>query len=88
MYSYEQAFQASLVYFSGDELAATTWMNKYAIKENNLFLEQSPDDMHRRMAHEFARKEKREHEQTEATGQTKPARIWHNTQGLRRRPDF
>ena len=39
-----------LEYFNGDELAASTWLNKYAIEG-----EVTPDDMHRRMAKEFAR---------------------------------
>ena len=39
-----------LEYFNGDELAASTWFNKYAIDG-----ELTPDDMHRRMAKEFAR---------------------------------
>lgn len=39
-----------LEYFKGDELAASTWRNKYAAEG-----EQTPDDMHRRMAKEFAR---------------------------------
>ncbi len=59
-YSYETVLKQSLRYFSGDELAATTWMNKYAMKnKKGAFVEQSPDDMHRRMAREFARIEAR-----------------------------
>lgn len=55
-YSYDEAFQASLSYFGGDELAARVWVNKYAMKDSfgNIF-EQSPDDMHRRLAGEIAR---------------------------------
>ena len=41
-----------LEYFKGDELAASTWRNKYA-KEG----EETPDDTHWRMAEEFARVE-------------------------------
>lgn len=53
---YDEVLKASLAYFNGDELAATTWINKYAIKDKNgSFLEKSPEDMHRRMANEFAR---------------------------------
>ena len=37
-------------YFKGDELAAHVWQNKYAASG-----EQTPDDMHKRMAKEFAR---------------------------------
>ena len=55
-YTYEQVLEASIKYFNGDHLAATTWMNKYAIKDDDgNFVEQSPDDMHNRMAKEFAR---------------------------------
>jgi ribonucleoside-diphosphate reductase alpha chain len=51
--------KASTEYFGGDELAASTWVNKYALRDKNgNVLEKTPDDMHRRMAHEFARKEK------------------------------
>ncbi len=55
-YTYEEVFDATLKYFNGDELASTTWINKYALKtKNDEFLELTPDDMHRRMAIEFAR---------------------------------
>ena len=55
-YAYEQVLKSSISYFNGDELAATTWMNKYAMKDNDgEFVEQSPDDMHKRMAKEFGR---------------------------------
>ncbi len=56
----EEAFEASVKYFNGDELAARVWLNKYALKDShgNLF-ELSPDDMHRRLASEIARIEKR-----------------------------
>ncbi len=55
-YSYEEAYEASLKYFGGDELAAQVWVNKYALKDSygNIY-EQSPDDMHRRIARELAR---------------------------------
>ena len=55
-YSYDEAYKASLEYFDGDELAAQVWVNKYALKGSygNIY-EQSPDDMHRRIARELAR---------------------------------
>ena len=58
-YTYEQAFEASLKYFEGDELAARVWASKYALKDSfgNHF-ELTPDDMHRRIAREIARVEK------------------------------
>ena len=55
-YPYEQVLKAAVAYFNGDELAGTTWMNKYAMKDHDgEFVEQTPDDMHRRMAKEFGR---------------------------------
>ena len=59
-YSYEEAFEASLKYFGGDELAARVWVNKYAMKDSygNIF-EKSPEDMHWRIANEVARIEKK-----------------------------
>lgn len=55
-YSYDEALNKSLEYFNGDELAATTWVSKYAMKDREgRLLESSPADMHRRMAKEFAR---------------------------------
>ena len=58
-YSYDEAFNASLNYFGGDELAARVWVSKYALKDSygNIF-ELTPDDMHRRIASEIARIEK------------------------------
>ncbi|MHC1779914.1 MAG: adenosylcobalamin-dependent ribonucleoside-diphosphate reductase [Bacteroidales bacterium] len=57
-YTYEEAMASSLRYFNGDELAASVWINKYAMKDSfgNLY-ESSPDEMHRRLASEFARVE-------------------------------
>ncbi|HOF93473.1 MAG TPA: adenosylcobalamin-dependent ribonucleoside-diphosphate reductase [Bacteroidales bacterium] len=56
IYTREEAFDASLEYFQGDELAARVWVNKYAIKDSfgNLY-EKSPEDMHWRLANEIAR---------------------------------
>ena len=60
IYSYEEAFDASLKYFKGDELAARVWVNKYSMKDSfgNIY-EQSPEDMHWRIANEIARIENR-----------------------------
>jgi ribonucleoside-diphosphate reductase alpha chain len=60
IYSQEEAVNASLEYFKGDDLAARVWVNKYALKDSfgNIF-EQTPDDMHKRLAKEIARIEKR-----------------------------
>ncbi len=59
-YTIDDAFQKSLIYFKGDELAARVWVNKYALKDShgNIF-ELSPDDMHRRLAKEIHRIEKK-----------------------------
>lgn len=58
-YSYNEVFAKCMIYFDGDELAASTWINKYAMKDKRgKFLELTPDDMHHRMAKQFARKEK------------------------------
>ena len=56
MYTFDEAYQASLDYFTGDELAAKVWVNKYALKDafGNIY-EQTPTDMHRRLAREIAR---------------------------------
>ena len=59
-YTQDQAYEASLKYFKGDDLAARVWVNKYALKdsEGNIY-ELTPDDMHRRIAKEIARVEKK-----------------------------
>ena len=59
-YTYDEAFNASLQYFAGDELAARVWVNKYAMKDSfgNIY-ESSPEDMHWRIAREIARIEKK-----------------------------
>jgi ribonucleoside-diphosphate reductase alpha chain len=53
---YQTAFQKSCDYFAGDELAANVFLTKYALTDvdGNLF-EETPDDMHLRLAREFAR---------------------------------
>lgn len=59
-FSSEEAYRASLEYFGGDELAARVWVNKYAMKDSfgNIY-EQSPADMHWRIANEIARIERK-----------------------------
>jgi len=58
VYSHDEAVEASIEYFKGDELAARVWANKYALKDSfgNLY-EKTPDDMHRRLAREIHRVE-------------------------------
>ncbi|MCK5846607.1 MAG: adenosylcobalamin-dependent ribonucleoside-diphosphate reductase [Bacteroidales bacterium] len=59
-YTYEEALKSSTEYFKGDEMAASVWINKYSLKDSdgNLY-EQNPNDMHRRLAKELARVEKK-----------------------------
>lgn len=56
VYSNDEVLKSCMEYFRGDELAASVWMSKYALKNKNAeFLEKTPQDMHLRMAREFAR---------------------------------
>jgi ribonucleoside-diphosphate reductase alpha chain len=58
MYSQEQVKEATLEYFSGDELATNVFMTKYCLRDKKgNFIEKTPDDMHKRIAKEFARME-------------------------------
>ena len=58
-YSQQEVLAAALEYFHADELAATTWMNKYALRNTKGELtELTPADTHARMAREFARIER------------------------------
>jgi len=60
IYTQDEAFNASVEYFNGDDLAARVWVNKYALKDSqgNIY-ELTPNDMHKRIAKEIARIEKR-----------------------------
>lgn len=58
MYSHEEVIESSTEYFNGNKLAASTFL-KYALRDNEgNILEKTPDEMHRRLAKEFARIEK------------------------------
>ncbi len=59
-YSLEEIQEATFQFFKGDELATKVWTTKYALKDSfgNIF-EKTPDDMHRRLAREVARIEKK-----------------------------
>ena len=60
IYTHKEVLKSALEYFNGDELAATTWINKYAMKnKDGEYFESTPNDMHERMATEFARIEKK-----------------------------
>jgi len=55
-YTSDEAYQSSLDYFKGDELAARVWLNKYALKDSfGSLYENNPDAMHHRIAAEIAR---------------------------------
>ena len=71
-FSYKEVLENSTAYFGGDELAASTWLNKYCMRDQEgNYLEKSPDDMHKRMAKEFARKEKEYKEKIRLNGSSK-----------------
>ena len=56
IYTYDEAYKASVEYFGGDELAAQVWVSKYALKDSDGHIfELTPDDMHHRIAAELAR---------------------------------
>ena len=57
--AYEEALESSREYFKGDELAASVWINKYAQKDSfGHIYEKNPEEMHHRLAREFARIER------------------------------
>tara|TARA_R110002073_G_scaffold40547_5_gene115174 strand:+ start:312541 stop:315093 length:2553 start_codon:yes stop_codon:yes gene_type:complete len=59
-FSREEALKASLTYFKNDELAASVWINKYALKDSEgKIYESTPNDMHTRIAKEIARIEQK-----------------------------
>lgn len=77
-YPREKVLEECIRYFEGDELAATTWINKYARKnEKGELLELSPDDMHQRLAREFFRVENHYIDHSESSGIKDFQRISH-----------
>ncbi len=58
-YTADEIMRSSVEYFHGDELAANVWMNKYALRDDDHVYELNPDMMHRRLAREYARIERR-----------------------------
>src|SRR6185295_6599194 len=71
-YTYDEVLKSAIEYFEGDELAATTWMNKYAVKDaQGNYYELTPDDMHHRMAREFAKTEMKFSEESKLNGNSK-----------------
>ena len=68
MYNESDVREATLAYFGGDELATNVFMTKYCLRdERGNFMEQTPDDMHRRIASEFARMEAKFNSPSERT---------------------
>lgn len=60
VYQRDDVLAATTAYFGGDALAADVWCSKYALcSADGRLLEKTPDDMHRRLAREFARIEAR-----------------------------
>ena len=58
--NYNDAVAASKEYFNGDDLAATVWVSKYALKDSfGHIYEKTPTDMHKRIAAEIERIEKK-----------------------------
>ncbi|MBK7181650.1 MAG: adenosylcobalamin-dependent ribonucleoside-diphosphate reductase [Bacteroidetes bacterium] len=83
--SYEKGkiLEQCISYFEGDELAATTWMNKYAMKnKKGQFVELTPEHMHKRMAKEFARIESQSKNKTELNGSFKNLSIYGQERSL------
>jgi len=63
-YSYDEAFSASLEYFNGNELATNVFVSKYALRNQDGYFEKTPEDMHRRIAKQLARIEKKRYKDT------------------------
>lgn len=59
MYTKEEVYNTTLEYFNGDDMRTSIWIDKYALQNNGNFLEKSPNDMHIRLAKEFARIEQK-----------------------------
>lgn len=59
-YDAKEVMEAATRYFDGEEMVANVWMNKYALRDGEGHIyERTPDDMHMRLAKEFARIEKK-----------------------------
>lgn len=59
-YSHSEAVSAAKEYFKGDDLAATVWVSKYALKDSyGKIFEKTPKQMHERVAKEIERIEKK-----------------------------
>lgn len=66
IYTFGEAFSASKEYFNGNELAADKFVNKYALRDSDgNYYEKTPEDMHRRIAKEFVRIERKKYKDTD-----------------------
>jgi ribonucleoside-diphosphate reductase alpha chain len=60
MFTKDEVEKATMEYFDGDALATNVFMTKYCLRDTHgNFVEKTPDDMHHRMAKEFARIEQK-----------------------------
>jgi len=60
IYQKEEVLKETNLYFGGDELATSAIVNKYLLRDSDgNWVEKNPDQMHRRLAKEFARVEKK-----------------------------
>lgn len=76
-YEYDEALQASVEYFGGNELAAKVFVDKYALRDNDgNLLEKTPEDMHWRLANEFARIEGYKYKQSSSITPMSAAKIF------------
>src|SRR5258705_7593265 len=76
-HTYDEVLKSAIEYFGGDELAATTWMNKYAVKDaQGNYYELTPNDMHHRMAREFAKTEMKFSEESKLNGNSKNLSVY------------
>ncbi|MFA5395498.1 MAG: ribonucleotide reductase N-terminal alpha domain-containing protein [Methanogenium sp.] len=55
MFTKQEVYEETLKYFNGDSMLTSIWVDKYALKDNDKYLEKTPQDMHVRLAKEFAR---------------------------------
>lgn len=59
MFTKQEVYEETLKYFNGDSMLTSVWVDKYALKDNDKYLERTPQDMHVRLAKEFARIEQK-----------------------------
>lgn len=83
IFTYDEVVASATKYFAGDQLAATTWINKYAMRnKNGELVEATPDAMHKRMAKEFARIEKKYEQKKNASAMEKLSLYGQNRNAL------